>query len=166
MTARFTVRGVGWRAARRAAHRCAPTTVVWYAGAVSAAQFTISDIRLQGLQRVSAGSVFNMLPVSVGDQLDEISVRQLIRLMFASGYFTDIRMARDDDVLVVTVVERPWIETIEIDGNKAIKTEALVEGLGQQGLREGEIFKQATLERVGLELERQYVSQSKVLDLG
>ena len=70
-------------------------------------------------------------------------------------------MARDDNVLVITFEERPAIESIEIDGNKAIKTEALLEGLGQQGLTEGEIFKQATLERVGLELERQYVSQGR-----
>ncbi|MCZ6618522.1 MAG: outer membrane protein assembly factor BamA [Gammaproteobacteria bacterium] len=135
--------------------------LVWYASGVSADVFTVSDIRLQGLQRVSAGTVFNLLPVNVGNTLDEISVRQLIRLMFMSGYFNDIQMARDGDVLVVTVVERPWIESIEIDGNKAIKTEALLAGLGDQGLREGEIFKQATLERVGLELERQYVSQGR-----
>ena len=123
--------------------------------------FTVSDIRLQGLQRVSAGTVFNILPVQVGDTVDEVAVRQLMRLLFSSGYFDDIRMARDDDVLVVSVVERPAIESIEIEGNKAIKTEALLEGLTQQGLSEGEIFKQATLERVGLELERQYVSQGR-----
>ena len=141
--------------------RCLVLLLVCYAGAAGADEFTVSDIRLQGLQRVSPGTVFNMLPINVGNAIDEISVRQLIRLMFKSGYFNDIRMARDGDVLVITVVERPWIESIEIEGNKAIKTEALVEGLGQQGLREGEIFKQATLERVGLELERQYVSQGR-----
>ncbi len=141
--------------------RCLVVFLFCYVGIASADVFTVADIRLQGLQRVSAGTVFNLLPVSVGNTLDGISIRQLIRLMFQSGYFDDIRMARDGDVLVVTVVERPWIESIEIEGNKAIKTEALLEGLGQQGLREGEIFKQATLERVGLELERQYVSQGR-----
>ncbi len=128
---------------------------------VWAQAFTIADIRLQGLQRVSAGTVFNILPVQVGDSIDKVGVRQLIRLLFASGYFDDIRMARDEDVLVVTLVERPAIESIEIEGNKAIKTEALLEGLTQQGLAEGEIFKQATLERLGLELERQYVAQGR-----
>ncbi|MEM7000574.1 MAG: outer membrane protein assembly factor BamA [Pseudomonadota bacterium] len=123
--------------------------------------FTIADIRLQGLQRISAGTVFNLIPVSVGDRLDELTVRMLVRRLFASGYFKDIGVARDGGVLIVTVSERPAIESIEIDGNKAIKTEALIDGLGQQGLREGEIFKQATLERVGLELERQYVSQGR-----
>ncbi|MEQ8857851.1 MAG: outer membrane protein assembly factor BamA [Pseudomonadales bacterium] len=134
--------------------------LLWSSAAL-ADVFTISDIRLQGLQRVSAGTVFNLLPVNVGDTVDELSIRQLIRILFESGYFNDIRMARDDDVLVITVAERPAIESIEIDGNKAIKTEALLEGLGQQGLKEGEIFKQATLERVGIELERQYVAQGR-----
>ncbi len=131
------------------------------AGIAHSEVFTISDIRLQGLQRVSAGTVFNILPINVGDSVDEVAVRQLIRLLFRSGNFNDIKMARDDDVLVITVEERPAIERIEIDGNKAIKTDALLDGLGQQGLRDGEIFKLATLERVGLELERQYVSQGR-----
>ena len=139
------------------------TAALWFALAAPAGAdaFTIADIRLQGLQRVSAGTVFNTLPIKVGDAVDEVAVRELIRLLFATGYFDDIRMARDGDALVVTVAERPAIESIELDGNKAIKTDALLEGLSQQGLSEGEIFKQATLERMGLELERQYVAQGR-----
>jgi outer membrane protein insertion porin family len=131
------------------------------ARAADSGVFTVADIRIQGLQRVSAGTVFNLLPVKVGDVLDEVSVRQLIRLLFASGYFRDIRMGREGNVLIVTLSERPAIDSIEIKGNKSIKTEALLEGLGKQGLKEGEIFKQATLERVELELERQYVAQGR-----
>ena len=123
--------------------------------------FTVTDIRIQGLQRVSAGTVFNLLPINVGDQIDDATVRQLIRLVFQSGYFRDVRMTRDGDALIVTVVERPAIDSIEIKGNKSIKTDALMEGLGKQGLKEGEIFKQSTLERVDLELERQYVAQGR-----
>jgi outer membrane protein insertion porin family len=123
--------------------------------------FTVTDIRIQGLQRVSAGTVFNLLPVNVGDQIDEATIRQLIRLVFQSGYFRDVKMTRDGDALIVTVVERPAIDSIEIKGNKSIKTDALMEGLGKQGLKEGEIFKQSTLERVDLELERQYVAQGR-----
>ncbi|MEZ5598417.1 MAG: outer membrane protein assembly factor BamA [Pseudomonadales bacterium] len=134
---------------------------VFASTAVRAEVFTISDIRLQGLQRVSSGTVFNLLPVNVGDTIDTQSTRQLMRVLFRSGYFKDIRMARDGGVLIITVSERPAIESIKIDGNKAIKTEALLKGLGEQGLREGEIFQQATLERVGLELQRQYVSQGR-----
>ena len=141
--------------------RCLALSLALLMGVAHAEVFTISDIRLQGLQRVSAGTVFNLLPVNVGDRVDEVGIRQLMRLMFRSGFFNDIRMARDGDVLVITVKERPSIDSIEIDGNKAIKTDALLDGLGQQGLREGEIFKQATLERVSLELERQYVSQGR-----
>jgi outer membrane protein insertion porin family len=123
--------------------------------------FTITDVRLQGLQRVSAGTVFNLIPMGVGDRVDQLGIRQIMRALFASGFFKDIRIARDDGVLIVTLAERPAIESIEIDGNKAIKTENLLAGLSEQGLREGEIFKQATLERVGLELERQYVAQGR-----
>ena len=94
--------------------------------------FTIIDIRLQGLQRVSPGTVFNLLPINVGDSLDTQATRQLVRLMFKSGYFKDIRMARDEGVLIITMVERPAIESIKIEGNKAIKTEALLKGLGDQ----------------------------------
>ena len=123
--------------------------------------FVVGDIRLQGIQRVSAGTVFNILPVSVGETLDMLRTRQVTRSLFASGYFDDIRIARDDDVLIINLVERPAIESIEIEGNKAIKTDSLLEGLSEQGLSEGEIFRQATLERVSLELERQYVAQGR-----
>ena len=125
------------------------------------ASFELSDIRLQGLQRVSAGTVFNELPVNVGDSIDGVTVRQLIRGLFRTGYFDDITMARDGDALIITLQERPAIEAIQIEGNKAIKDESLFEGLAEQGLREGEIFKQSTLERVAIELERQYVAQGR-----
>lgn len=123
--------------------------------------FVIQDVRLQGLQRVSAGTVFNLIPVSVGDPLDSVAVRSTMRALFRSGYFKDIQLARDDGALIVTLVERPAIETIELEGNKAIESEALLQGLAEQGLKEGEIFKQVTLERMGLELERQYVAQGR-----
>ena len=124
-------------------------------------EFSVADIRLQGLQRVSAGTVFNLLPVNVGDTVDEFVIQGLMRSLFGSGYFDDIRISDDNGVLVVSFVERPAIESIEIEGNKAIDTESLLDGLGQQGLREGEIFKQSTLERVTLELKRQYVAQGR-----
>ena len=123
--------------------------------------FRVGDIRLLGLQRVSAGTVFNLLPLSVGDVIDNVAVRELVRELFASGYFDDVTMSRDGDILIVSVKERPSIESIEIEGNKAIKTDSLMDALSGQGLREGEIFKQATLERVGLELERSYVAQGR-----
>ncbi|MYJ76154.1 MAG: outer membrane protein assembly factor BamA, partial [Gammaproteobacteria bacterium] len=123
--------------------------------------FAVADIQLQGLQRVSAGTVFNILPVNVGDTLDAVIVREVVRELFRSGYFDDVTVSRDGGVLIIRVVERPAIERINIDGNKAIKTENLLESLGEAGLREGEIFKQATLERISTELERTYFAQGR-----
>ena len=124
-------------------------------------RFVVADIQLQGLQRVSAGTVFNILPVNVGDTMDPVMVREVIRGLFKSGYFDDVTLSRDGGVLIVRVVERPAIESIELDGNKAIKTENLLESLAEAGLREGEIFKQATLERISIELERTYFAQGR-----
>lgn len=123
--------------------------------------FRVTDIRLQGLQRVSAGTVFNLLPIDVGDEIEEADSGFYIRQLFRSGYFHDVEMAREGGVLIVTLRERPAIDSITIEGNKAIETEALLEGLSDQGLAEGEIFRVATLERMDLELERQYVSQGR-----
>ena len=130
-----------------------------YASGVNA--FVVSDIRIDGLQRVSAGTVFNSLPIEVGDDVESLQIADATKSLFRTGYFKDIQMGRDGDVLVVSVVERPSISVIEIEGNKAIKTEDLMNGLRSSGLSEGEIFQQATLEAIRLELERQYVSQGR-----
>ena len=140
----------------------AATALVGLAAAAAAQEsFRVSDIRLQGLQRVSSGTVFNLLPVNVGDDIDGFTLGQLTRALFESGYFDDIQMLRDGDVLVVKFQERPAIESIELEGNKAIKSEDLLKGLAEQGLREGEIFKQATLELVGIGLRQQYIAQGR-----
>ncbi|MBX9756469.1 MAG: outer membrane protein assembly factor BamA [Pseudomonadaceae bacterium] len=128
---------------------------------VHAESFTVSDIRVNGLQRVSAGSVFGALPVNVGEKVDDRQLVEATRALFKTGFFQDIQLGRDGDVLVVSVVERPSISGIEIEGNKAIKTEDLLKGLTQSGLAEGEIFQRATLEGVRNELHRQYVSQGR-----
>ncbi|MEO4046235.1 outer membrane protein assembly factor BamA [Pseudomonas sp. CAU 1711] len=128
---------------------------------VHAESFTISDIRVNGLQRVSAGSLFGALPLNVGDQIDDARLVEATRALFKTGFFQDIQLGREGDVLVINVVERPSISTIEIEGNKAIKTEDLMKGLQQSGLAEGEIFQRATLEGVRNELLRQYVAQGR-----
>lgn len=127
----------------------------------TAQAFVVSDIRIDGLQRVSAGTVFNALPLEVGDNVQQQQVSRAMRALYETGYFNDIQLARDGDALVITVLERPSISTIEIEGNKAIKTEDLMKGLKQAGLSEGEIFQQATLESIRKELERQYVTQGR-----
>lgn len=125
------------------------------------APFVVGDIRIEGLQRISAGSVFAAMPVNVGDELNEERQSAVIRALFRSGNFDDIRLFREGGVLVVNVQERPSISEILIEGNKAIQTDALLEGLSKAGLAEGQVFKRSTLEGMRMELTRQYVSQGR-----
>lgn len=123
--------------------------------------FTVKDIRVDGLQRVSAGTVFSAFPINIGDKVDNSKLASASRTLFATGYFNDIELMRDGNILVINLVELPTITALEIDGNSAIETEQLKEGLKQAGLAEGYVFKRSTLERLELELERQYVSQGR-----
>ncbi len=131
------------------------------AQAVWAESFVVTDIRVEGLQRISAGSVFAGMPIAVGDTVDEYGIRAASRSLFATGNFDDIRIGRDGNVLVVMVAERPSISDITIDGNKAIETEALLDGLKGSGLAVGQVFQRSTLEGMQLELQRQYVQQGR-----
>jgi outer membrane protein insertion porin family len=123
--------------------------------------FVVSDIRVEGLQRISAGTVFSAMPIGVGDVADTGSIRATARNLFATGNFDDIRIGRDGNVLVVIVAERPSISEINIDGNKAIETEMLLDGLRSAGLAVGQVFQRSTLEGMQLELQRQYVQQGR-----
>jgi len=127
----------------------------------SALGFVISDIRVEGLQRISAGTVFGAVPYSVGDNIGAVEIRTIARSLFQTEYFDDVQVGRDGNVLVIIVQERPTIDSIEFTGNKAIKTEALLEGLQDSGLAEGQIFKEVTLDQIAGDLERQYVSQGR-----
>ncbi|WP_193164564.1 outer membrane protein assembly factor BamA [Microbulbifer hainanensis] len=126
-----------------------------------AQSFVVNDIRVEGLQRVSAGTVFAALPVRVGDQIESLDIQSATRALFRTGYFQDIQIGRENGVLVITVRERPAISKIEITGNKAIKSEDLLKGMKENGLAEGQIFKRATLEGLAQELQRQYVAQGR-----
>ena len=123
--------------------------------------FKISDIRINGLQRVSAGSVFGALPLNVGDEADDRRLVESTRTLFKTGFFQDIHLSREGDVLIINVVERPSVASIEFEGNKAIATDDLMKGMKQSGLAEGEIFQRATLEGIRNELQRQYVAQGR-----
>lgn len=123
--------------------------------------FVVSDIRVEGLQRISAGSIFAALPINVGDKVGQAAVRTGIRSLFRTGNFDNIFISRDGSILVVSVEERPSISEINIEGNKVIETEALLEGLKGAGLSEGKVFKRSTLEGMKMELTRQYVSQGR-----
>ncbi|PCJ30255.1 MAG: outer membrane protein assembly factor BamA [Moraxellaceae bacterium] len=131
------------------------------AGSVHADTFIVKDIRIEGLQRLSLGAVFNVLPVSVGDEVGSRALANAAHALFSTGNFQDIQIARDGDILVIGVSERPSITSIELDGNKSIDTDNLLGGLSQAGLSEGSVFQRATLDRIKLELERQYISQGR-----
>src|SRR5882762_5382705 len=105
--------------------------------ATSPADFTVGDIRVEGLQRVSEGTVYNYLPVNIGDHLSAQRVREAIRALYATGFFRDVQLRRDGSTLVVVVLERPSIESFEITGNKDIKTEDLQKSLRNVGLARG-----------------------------
>jgi len=123
--------------------------------------FRVNDIRVEGLQRVSAGSIFASLPIQIGDDVNSYDIQAATRALFQIGYFADIAMGRDGNVLVITVKERPAINEITIEGNKAIKTDQLLDALNNNDLAEGQIFKRVTLDGVGNSLERQYVAQGR-----
>lgn len=123
--------------------------------------FVVEDIRVEGLQRISAGTVFNYLPVKTGETFDEARSEQAIRALFRTGFFQDVELERDGSVLVVTLAERPAISSIEISGNKDIETEPLLDSLKQIGFAEGRVFNRSLLEKVEQELQVQYFSRGK-----
>lgn len=129
--------------------------------ALTATEFTIADIRLEGLQRIAPGTVFNYLPVSVGDKVSDSVTASVIRALYGTGFFDDVRVERDGSVLVIWVEERPAISEIVIDGNKDIKTDDLKNGLKDIGLAEGRVFNPSILDRIELELKRQYFARGK-----
>lgn len=123
--------------------------------------FIVDDIRVEGLARISPGTVFNYLPVTVGDKLDEEHSRDAVRALYKTGFFKDVKLERDGDVLVVRVVERESIADITIEGNKAIKTDDLLKGLKEVGFAKGEVYNESKLDKVSQELRRQYYSNGK-----
>lgn len=124
-------------------------------------EFTVADIEVEGLQRVSAGTVFSAFPVNIGEQVDESELADAIRSLFKTGLFTDIKASRDEGVLIISVRERPSISSIDIEGNKNIETDMLMDALAKAGLQEGQVFRRATLERLELEILRSYIAQGR-----
>ena len=124
-------------------------------------QFLVQDIRVEGLQRISAGTVFTYLPVEVGDTLTEDRYSEIVRTLFQTGFFTDVKLLREGDVLVIQVTERPSIAEIEIEGNQDISDDDLREALKQVGLAEGRVFDRSLLDRTEQELREQYFARGK-----
>ncbi|HEY4528810.1 MAG TPA: outer membrane protein assembly factor BamA [Luteimonas sp.] len=123
--------------------------------------FTVSDIRVDGLQRIGAGTVFTYLPIERGDTVDPGRIGDAIRALYRTGFFEDVSAGRQGDILVIQVKERPAINKLTLTGNKDIKTEDLTKGLNDIGLAEGETFDRLALDRVTQELTRQYNNRGK-----
>ncbi|WP_417421169.1 outer membrane protein assembly factor BamA [Halomonas sp.] len=131
------------------------------ASGAQAQSFDVSDIRVEGLQRVSAASVFNAFPVSANDRVSEQQLASAARDLFATGLFEDVSLAREGDVLIIQVVERPTIARLSITGNQKLSEQDLRNGLRESGLSEGQVLQLSTLEEIQRELEGVYQSQGR-----
>ena len=123
--------------------------------------FIVEDIRLEGLQRITAGTVFNYLPINVGDTVDGTRTAGAVRALFRTGFFRDVRLERDGDTLVVVVVERPSIGSIEFVGNEELKTDDLLSALEQMGVAQGRVFNRSIFDQVKQELHRTYFAAGR-----
>lgn len=133
-----------------------------YCGSAWALQpFVVKDIRIEGIQRTEAGTVFSYLPVKVGDTLDDDKVTQAVKALFATGFFQDVRLEAEGNTLVVMVHERPAISQIDFVGIKEFDKDKLKDALKQGGLAEGRIFDRSMLDKAEQELKRQYFSHGK-----
>ncbi len=124
-------------------------------------EFTVGDIRVEGLQRISEGTLYNYLPINIGDRLTRQKRVEAIKALYGTGFFRDIELRRDGGTLIVAVLERPSIESFEIKGNKDIKTEDMTDSLRNVGLSAGKILNQSTLDDVKQYLTDQYFARGK-----
>jgi outer membrane protein insertion porin family len=127
----------------------------------AAQEFVIQDIRVEGLERITPGTVFNYLPMKVGDTFDDSRSTEAVKALFKTGFFEDVKLERDGNDLILIFKERPSIGSITMVGNEDIKTDELLESLKQFGFAEGRVFVQSQLDSVEQELQRQYYSNGK-----
>jgi outer membrane protein insertion porin family len=148
---------------RRSAHltlrRIAAAVLAAHCLTASAQDFVVRDIRVEGIQRTEAGTVFTYLPIRVGDRFDPERGTQAIRALYASGLFKDVRLEVDGDVLVVIVEERPAISSIDLAGIKEFEKDQIAKSLRDVGLADGRIYDRSLLERAEQELRRQYLAR-------
>lgn len=136
-------------------------SILYAAHAYAFEPFQVKDIKLEGLQRISIGAVFNYLPIKVGDTITKSDTSRAIHALYKTGFFKDVRLERDGDVLIVFVAERPAIAEIKIHGNDKIPTDQLKSALKDMGLAEGRVFDQSILDIADQELKREYYSLGK-----
>lgn len=130
-------------------------------GASAFEPFTVKDIRIDGIQRTEAGTVFSYLPVKVGDTMTDDKAAQAIKALFATGFFKDVRIEIDGGVVVVAVEERPAVAQIDFVGLKEFEKEQLIKGLKEAGFAVSRTFDRSMLERAEQELKRQYLTRGK-----
>ncbi|MCE7917226.1 MAG: outer membrane protein assembly factor BamA, partial [Nitrosomonas sp. PRO5] len=130
-------------------------------GCMANDSLVVRDIRVEGIQRTEAGTVFSYLPVKVGDVLDSKKASAAIKALYATGFFSDVKLKSEGGLLIVQVQERPAIAQISINGAKEFDKDKLKEGLKQAGLSESRIFSRSLLEKAEQELKRQYISRGK-----
>ena len=121
--------------------------------------FVVRDIRVEGVQRTEAGTVFTYLPIKVGESIDDEKAAAAIKALYATGFYSDVRLESEGEILIVFVQERPAIAAIEIEGAKEFTKDNLKDGLRQAGISESKIYDKSLLDRAEKELKRQYTSR-------
>lgn len=123
--------------------------------------FVVQDIQVNGIQRIDPGAVFGFLPVKVGETFDDAKASESIQRLYSSGYFNDVKIDTEGDVLVITVQERPTIASVSFNGMREFDATNIVTALAQVGFSEGRIFDRSMLERAEFELKQQYLAKGK-----
>ena len=123
--------------------------------------FTVSDIRIEGLQRIAAGTVLSYLPIEPGQTMTDSTAQKAIEDLFKTGFFNNVQLERQGSILIVKVTERPSIASLSVRGNKDIKTDQLMKGLKSAGLAEGQTFDRLTLDQMRQQLIAQYNDRGK-----
>ena len=127
--------------------------------AIAVEPFVVRDIRVEGVQRTEAGTIFSYLPIKVGERVDDEKIAQAVKALYATGFFRDVRLEAQGDVLVVVVQERPTISSITFVGNKEFDTDTIKKALKDIGIAEARIFDRSALDRAEQELKRQYITR-------
>ena len=146
------------------ARRLAPLILAFgalLASLPAAADFVVEDIRVEGAQNIEVGTIFNYLPIKVGDAADGALIDESIKALFATGFFQDVEIRRENSILIVVVAERPAISSVDYSGNKDIDDETIETALAQIGVAEGRVFRDPLLDQLVQAIEEQYFAKGR-----